>query len=52
MLDSTYLSEYVLDSTEVYYFNDVYGLNQTFTEEVSDHFPVFAEFRVDGPDDD
>ena len=52
MLDSTYSSEYVMDSTAVYYFNDVYGLNQAFTEEVSDHFPVFAEFRVDGPDDD
>ena len=52
MLDSTYANEYVMDSTAVYYFNDVYGLNQTFTEEVSDHFPIFAEFRVDGPDDD
>ena len=52
MLNSTYSSEYVLDSTEVYCFNDVYGLNQAFTEEVSDHFPVFAEFKVDGPDDD
>jgi len=52
MLDSTYSSEYVMDSTGVYYFNDVYGLNQSFTEEVSDHFPVYAEFRVDGPDDD
>lgn len=52
MLDPTYTSEYVMDSTAVYYFNDVYGLNQTFTEAVSDHFPVFAEFRVNGPDDD
>lgn len=52
MLDSTYSSEYVMDSTDVYYFNEVYGLSQSFTEEVSDHFPVFAEFSVDGPDDD
>ena len=52
MLNSTYSSEYVLDSTEVYCFNVVYGLNHAFTEEVSDHFPVFAEYRVDGPDDD
>jgi len=52
ILDSTYSSEYVMDSTAVYYFNDIYGLNQAFTEEVSDHFPVFAEFRVDVPDDD
>ena len=52
MLNSTYSSEYVLDSTEVYCFNDVCGLNQAFTEEVSDHFPVFAEYRIKGPDDD
>lgn len=52
MLDTTYSGEYVMDSTSVYFFNDVYGLNQTITEEVSDHFPVFAEFRVDGSDDD
>lgn len=52
MLDSTYSSEYVMDSTDVYYFNDVYGLDQELTEDVSDHFPVYAEFRVDGPDDD
>jgi len=52
MLDSTYSSEYVMDSTAVYYFNQIHGLNQSFTEDVSDHFPVFAEFRVDGPDDD
>ncbi len=52
MLDSTYSSEYIMDSTAVYYFNEFHGLNQSFTEEVSDHFPIFAEFRVDGPDDD
>ncbi|MCK5671702.1 hypothetical protein KAI10_09985 [Candidatus Bathyarchaeota archaeon] len=52
MLDSTYSSEYVMDSTAVYLFNQVHGLNQSFTEDVSDHFPVYAEFRVDGPDDD
>jgi deoxyribonuclease-1-like protein len=52
MLDPTYSSEYVMDSTAVYLFNQVHGLNQSFTEDVSDHFPVFAEFRVDGPDDD
>ena len=42
MLDISYSGEYVMDSTNVYFFNDVYGLNQTFTEEVSDHFPVFT----------
>ncbi len=52
ILDSTYSSEYIMDSTAVYYFNDIHGLNQSFTEEISDHFPIFAEFRVTGPDDD
>ena len=52
MLNSTFSSEYIMDSTDVYYFNDVYGLNQSVTEDVSDHFPIFAEFRVDDPDDD
>jgi deoxyribonuclease-1-like protein len=52
MLDSTYSGEFVSGSTEVYDFQTIYGLNQTFTEDVSDHFPVFAEFRVDLPDDD
>ena len=52
MLDSTYSGEYVTASTQVYDFQTVYGLDQEFTEDVSDHFPVFAEFRVDQPDDD
>ena len=52
MLDSTHDSEYVSGSTRVYDFQTVHGLNQSFTEDVSDHFPVYAEFRVDLPDDD
>ncbi|MCW4049985.1 MAG: endonuclease/exonuclease/phosphatase family protein [Candidatus Bathyarchaeota archaeon] len=52
MMNTTYNSEYIHDSTSVYYFNEVYGLTQELTEDVSDHFPVFAEFRVDLPDDD
>lgn len=52
LLDSTYSSEYVSDSSGVYDFQTIYGLNQTFTEDVSDHFPVYAEFQVDQPDDD
>lgn len=52
MLDSTYSSEFVSGSTMVYDFQTIYGLDQDFTEDVSDHFPVYAEFRVDQPDDD
>lgn len=51
MLDSTYSNEYT-GSSGVFDFQTEYGLNQTFTEDVSDHFPVYAEFRVDLPDDD
>jgi endonuclease/exonuclease/phosphatase family metal-dependent hydrolase len=52
MLDSTYSGEYIQDSTQVYDFQSIHELSQDFTEEVSDHFPVYAEFRVDQPDDD
>lgn len=52
MTDYTFSGEYIEDSTGVFYFDDVYGLNQTFTEDVSDHFPVYAEFSVVLPDDD
>ncbi len=52
MLETTYSIEYIEDSTEVFYFNDVYGLNQTFTEDISDHFPVYAHFKTTLTDDD
>ncbi|MFW6109377.1 MAG: endonuclease/exonuclease/phosphatase family protein [archaeon] len=48
----TYNSEYILSSSDVYYFDTIYGLNQTFTESVSDHYPVYAEFNTTIPDDD
>jgi endonuclease/exonuclease/phosphatase family metal-dependent hydrolase len=52
MSDYTYSSEYVSDSSAVYYFDTVYGLNQSFTESVSDHYPIYAEFSTVVPDDD
>jgi endonuclease/exonuclease/phosphatase family metal-dependent hydrolase len=52
MMSSTYCGEFITGSTQVYDFQTIYGLNQSFTEDVSDHFPIFAEFRVDLPDDD
>lgn len=52
MLDSTYSGEFISGSTQVYDFQTIYGLDQEFIEDVSDHFPVYAEFRVDQPDDD
>ncbi len=52
MTNYTFSSEYIADSTDVFYFDQIYGLNQTYTEEVSDHFPVYAEFSIVLPDDD
>ena len=52
MTDYTYSSEYIQDSIEVYYYDVVYGLNQTLTESVSDHYPIYAEFSTNLPDDD
>ncbi len=52
MTGYTYSAEYVADSARVYNFNAIYGLNQTFTESISDHFPVYAEFNTSLPDDD
>jgi deoxyribonuclease-1-like protein len=52
LLNGTYLSEYVVGSCTVFYFDAAYGLGQELTEEVSDHFPVYAVYRTDLPDDD
>ena len=52
MTDYTFSGEYIVDSTDVYYFDQIYGLNQSFTEDVSDHFPIYAEFSIVLPDDD
>jgi hypothetical protein len=52
MTDYTYSGEYIADSAMIYRFNSVYGLNQTFTEAVSDHYPIYGEFSTGLPDDD
>ena len=52
LLDGTYGGEYVMDSCEVFYFDAVYGLGQELTEDVSDHYPVYAMYRIDLVDDD
>jgi endonuclease/exonuclease/phosphatase family metal-dependent hydrolase len=52
MTDYTYSSEYITDSANVYRFDTVYGLNQTFTVAVSDHYPIYAVFSTNLPDDD
>ena len=53
LLGGTYYNEYVGGSAGVFYFNQECGLtDQEFIEDVSDHFPVYAEFKIPGPDDD
>lgn len=53
VLDLTLNHEYDGGSAQVFYFDQVYGLNnQTFVAEVSDHYPVFAQYKTNLSDDD
>jgi len=46
------LHEYVGGSCTAFYFDAEYGLSGNIVEDVSDHYPLYAVFRVDQPDDD
>ena len=53
VLDGTFSHEYDHGTAQVFYFDQAYGLvNQTFVSEVSDHYPVFAQYKTNLPDDD
>ena len=53
VLDETLNHEYHSGTAQVFYFDQVYGLNnQTFVGEVSDHYPVFAQYKTNLVDDD
>jgi deoxyribonuclease-1-like protein len=53
ILDATSSHEYSAGTAQVFYFDQIYGLNnQTFVGEVSDHYPVFAQYQTDLVDDD
>jgi endonuclease/exonuclease/phosphatase family metal-dependent hydrolase len=53
VLDATFNHEYDANTARVFYFDQVYGLNnQTFVSEVSDHYPVFAQYKTNLIDDD
>jgi endonuclease/exonuclease/phosphatase family metal-dependent hydrolase len=53
LLDATLNHEYDADTAQVFYFDQAYGLNnQTFVSEVSDHYPVFAQYKTNLFDDD
>jgi len=53
VLDATFNHEYDANTAQVFYFDQVYGLNnQTFVSEVSDHYPIFAQYKTNLVDDD
>ena len=53
LVNATYSHEYVEHSARVLYFDEEYGLNNsTLVLEVSDHYPIYAEFRTGLADDD
>ncbi len=53
LTNATFHSEYVEESAAVFHFDMKYAIsNATLVEEVSDHYPIYAEFATDQPDDD
>ncbi|MFB0503614.1 MAG: endonuclease/exonuclease/phosphatase family protein [Candidatus Bathyarchaeia archaeon] len=53
LVNATYSHEYVEHSAKVFYFDQEYELNNsTLVLEVSDHYPIYAEFRIGLADDD
>ena len=53
MMDSTYGHEYVQGSTGVFYFDEEYEISEEeLVWDVSDHYPVYAEFYISLDDDD
>lgn len=53
LLEGTYGYEYVPNSARVFRFDSAFGIRRGATvRAVSDHFPIFAEFTITGPDDD
>ncbi|UCD43973.1 MAG: endonuclease/exonuclease/phosphatase family protein [Candidatus Bathyarchaeota archaeon] len=53
MLNATFDHEYVDGSAAAFYFDEVYGISdEELVWDVSDHFPVFAEFWTSLEDDD
>jgi uncharacterized repeat protein (TIGR02543 family) len=53
MIDGTFSHEYIENSAAVFYFDMEYGIDdETFVWEVSDHYPVYADFKTNLTDDD
>lgn len=53
LTDGTYGQEYVANSAGVFRYDRAFRIvDRALVRAVSDHYPVFAEFRITGPDDD
>jgi endonuclease/exonuclease/phosphatase family metal-dependent hydrolase len=53
LMNTTYSYEYIEESSAVFYFDTEYEINNaTLVESVSDHYPIYAEFKTDLTDDD
>lgn len=53
LTDYTYNYEFVKGSAKVFYFDSIYGIsNKTLVTEVSDHYPIYGEFKTNLADDD
>ena len=53
MFDGTFADEYEPNSAQVLRYDQEFGItDQDFIERVSDHYPIYAEFRINRPDDD
>lgn len=53
MTNATFNYEYVNNSGGVFYFDKQYGItDRRFIRDVSDHYPIYAEFKTDLRDDD
>jgi len=53
LLAGTFTNEFIPNSATVYRYDRAFGIRDPrLVRAVSDHYPVFAEFRITGPDDD
>lgn len=53
LLNTTWNHEYVVGTARVFYFDQEYGIDDlTLIGEISDHYPVFAEYKTNLADDD
>lgn len=53
LMNATYSYEYIKDSAGVFYFDIEYEIsNSTLIKEISDHYPIYAEYETGLEDDD